>query len=466
MKKEQRKLVNTAGIIGSKIQKAGGAPRSSAANRIERDGSGDVMDNATGKVRLLVWDETDMQERLGEVIGREPDLAHRPSMDAVYFWLADRCATGEDPEATFFTGIIDGTEEITAPRVTELRQSGFGVFVKPLAGRDDTAEFGNDILAHIDRAAGGGDLAEVIVASHDASRFESRLQSLTSQGVKATVLGFRERAGFAAANAAITFVDVESIPDAITSELPRTNLYDLPTQGRILPPLSRPERGRRAAKGTATAAQALADDASAAPAPAPTPAPAAPAPTPAPATPAPATPPPAPAAESAPTQAPPVPVVPAVVASPPPPPPATPTPVAATPTPVPTPVEAETKTPSPVAATADAAESGEQPSREAVGDYVSELVATAGDEGLTVNQLGFELRRRYPAFDESSMGFANMSDLAERVGGERQLHLDRDGSGSPVLRSNAPVAATSSTLDDLLSGIRPPSRSRGNGTSS
>ena len=96
------------------------------------------------------------------------------------------------------------------------------------------------ILANIERARAAGKVTEVLVASHDADRLGGRLEDLASSGVTVTVLGFREKARYAAASARLGFVDLEEIPGIWNGALPRTDLFDLPEEGRELPPLAVP----------------------------------------------------------------------------------------------------------------------------------------------------------------------------------------------------------------------------------
>jgi hypothetical protein len=74
------------------------------------------------------------------------------------------------------------------------------------------------------------------VASHDAKAFAEPLARLARQGVHAVVLGFRERAGYAAGHPDLDFVDLEDVPGAFARPLPRTNLFDLPSAGRWFAP--------------------------------------------------------------------------------------------------------------------------------------------------------------------------------------------------------------------------------------
>lgn len=453
------------------------------------------MDNGSGKIRLLVWDERDVQQNLAEVIGREPELTDAPVMESVFLWLMDRCSDTETPSATVFKSVLSGTEEITAPKVIELRQSGFSVFVRGAANRDDDADFMNDIMTQIDRTAGDGRLAEVIVASH-VDTFESRLESLASQGVKTAVVAFRERAGFAAANPKIDFIDLESIPELFRDELPRTNLYDIPEDGRALAPLGFPTR--RSGRGTATSASAAtaspastgtttsspSSATSTATSPSKSASPATPAAAPVPVAPKPAdvpAPAPKPVAETSPS----------TPAAPPPPPApnaqATPKATAATSTAPPPPAPSRTAPPPPstpsattgpsvsapvaaapvvaagaaaAAVTGGRAPAPAQPSREAVFDHVSDLVAAHGaGAGLRAGDLDTELDRKFPGFDESAIGFGDRDELAEAVANDRNFVVDRDDLDRPILRLRTESGSSgTSALDDLLSGIKPPRR--------
>jgi uncharacterized protein len=204
-----------------------------------------VSDNSTdelqadARVRLLVWDDIDVRARMVDVLVGDAPVAAEVDLERVYLWLLGRCGPGETPEACLFTAVRPGEEELAAPAVTKARTQGFAVLVKiqPTLGRADLSAA---MWAHVNRLAVSGCLAEVVVASHDAATFGPRLPELADRGIAVTVLGFRERAGYAAGRAGFTFVDLEAVPGALSTALPRTNLFDLPTEGRVLPPLHRP----------------------------------------------------------------------------------------------------------------------------------------------------------------------------------------------------------------------------------
>jgi uncharacterized protein len=63
------------------------------------------------------------------------------------------------------------------------------------------------------------------------------LEDLVAQGVRVTVLGFREHASFAVNSLVLGFEDLEDIPELFLQPLPRITLETLPVEGAWLPPL-------------------------------------------------------------------------------------------------------------------------------------------------------------------------------------------------------------------------------------
>lgn len=194
----------------------------------------------SGTVRLLVWDDPDVRTRTADVLVADVPADAGPNLERVYLWLLGRCSPGETAEACLFTTVRPGDEDSTAAKVTHVRLQGFAVLVRPEQppGHTDLAAA---MWAHVERLADAGALREVVVASHNAGAFAGRLTTLAARGVTVTVLGFRERASYAAGRPGITFVDLEDVPGAYNQSLPRTNLFDLPTDGRALPPLRLPQ---------------------------------------------------------------------------------------------------------------------------------------------------------------------------------------------------------------------------------
>lgn len=344
-----------------------------------------------------------MDKRLSEVIGTEPSLTTRPIMEAVYLWLLRRCSPGQDADAFLFTTVLEGSEDITTPSITRVRNAGFAVMVKPQRSRTGTVDFTGDILGRIDELHGRGRLSEVIVASHDGAAFGDRLEELAGAGVGVAVLGFREKAGYAAHNRAIEFIDLEDVPNVFAQELPRTNLFDLPTEGKVLQPLRRPRLNDFSPEPTRPPTTATAPTAS-----------------------------PNGGGFGQPTAPPPA-------FSPPPP---SPEP-AATVAPPPAPEPIAEHEPEPRAA----AESG--PSRGEVLDTIVELVRDRGSQGVAIDDLGSELDQRIVGFEPERAGFGSVDELADIAARERGLRIDPNAIGGARLRPGG------NSLDELLSGIRP-----------
>ena len=199
---------------------------------------GAESDASTTRVKrrrhLLVWDAPNMDMTLSTVLGGRPTPDTRPSLLAMGRWLTDR-AGADDAEAAVFTNIVPEAVARVLPWVTAVRSAGFALFAKPKIEADDDID--DDLAAHVRSALATGDVAEVIMASHDAAAFEGLLADLAATGVQATVLGFMEFAAFALRTPAIEFIDIESIPGVFAKPLPRTNLYALPREGAWFEPL-------------------------------------------------------------------------------------------------------------------------------------------------------------------------------------------------------------------------------------
>jgi uncharacterized protein len=190
--------------------------------------------NMGGGRRMLLWDAPNMDMCLSEVIGERATPATRPDMGAVVSWLRDRCEPGDVLEAAVFANVARGFEGAMAGWVASLRHLGWAVFVKPKQHRRDDVDI--EMARHLERRFNQGRLGEVVLASHDAKAFAEPLARLARAGVSVVVLGFRERASFAAEHPDLIFIDVEDVPGAFARPLPRTNLFDLPSAGRWFAP--------------------------------------------------------------------------------------------------------------------------------------------------------------------------------------------------------------------------------------
>jgi uncharacterized protein len=118
--------------------------------------------------------------------------------------------------------------------VEALRNTGFAVFAKP---KIDESDIDEDMLTHIRSRHEQGVLSQLLVASGDSRAFREPLEELVVQGVRVTVLGFREHASFAVNSGVLGFEDLEDIPELFLQPLPRITLETLPPEGAWLPPL-------------------------------------------------------------------------------------------------------------------------------------------------------------------------------------------------------------------------------------
>ena len=187
---------------------------------------------------LLVWDAPNIDMTLSNVIGGRPSASSRPRFDAVARWLL--VAAGErEVEGCVFANVPPGGAATMRGWVEAIRSFGYSVFARPKINPADDVDA--DMLRHITERATTHRLRRLVVASGDGRNFAEPLEDLARAGVDCIVLSFQEVAGYAQESDLLTFVDLEDVPGAFTSPLPRVRLDNLPEGGAWLQP-TRPMR--------------------------------------------------------------------------------------------------------------------------------------------------------------------------------------------------------------------------------
>ena len=200
----------------------------------QREREAAMTTQTSGRLLLMVWDAPNLDMALTGLIGRQPRGEERPRFDAVARWLVSQARPDEDIEACIFANVPEGAAGRMAGWVKMLRSYGYAVFVKPrLPGSD----IDDDMIDHVRQRTGEGVLASLIVASGDSRLFKEPLEDLAADSVGVTVLGFAEESTYALVSDRLRFQDLEDIPEAFLSPLPRARLDNLPAEGRWLPPL-------------------------------------------------------------------------------------------------------------------------------------------------------------------------------------------------------------------------------------
>lgn len=200
--------------------------------------AGERADGERPALDLLVWDAPNVDMTLSNVIGTRPTPSSRPRFDAVARWLLEAAAE-RDVEGTVFANVPPGGAVSMRGWIEAIRSFGYDVFARPKLGPDDDVDA--DMLAHIHRRAATHRLHRVVVASGDGRNFLDPLEELARSGVEVVVLSFSEVAGYAQESDLIAFVDLEDVPGAFTTPLPRVRLDNLPVGGAWLP-ATRPMR--------------------------------------------------------------------------------------------------------------------------------------------------------------------------------------------------------------------------------
>ncbi|WP_088313897.1 NYN domain-containing protein [Kineosporia sp. R_H_3] len=182
---------------------------------------------------LLVWDAPNIDMTLSNVIGGRPTPASRPRFDAVARWLLAG-AGDREVEGCVFANVPAGGAVSMRGWIEAIRSFGYAVFARPKLGPEDDIDA--DMLEHIAHRAKSHRLRKLVVASGDGRNFLEPLEELARTGVEVAVLSFSEVAGYAQESDLITFVDLEDVPGAFMTPLPRIRLDNLPEGGAWLPP--------------------------------------------------------------------------------------------------------------------------------------------------------------------------------------------------------------------------------------
>ena len=182
---------------------------------------------------LLVWDAPNIAMTLSNVIGGRPSASSRPRFDAVARWLL-AASSDREVEGCVFANVPPGGAATMRGWVEAIRSFGYAVFARPKVNPTDDIDA--DMLRHITERATSHRLRRLVVASGDGRNFAEPLEDLARAGVDCTVLSFQEVAGYAQESDLLTFVDLEDVPGAFTSPLPRVRLDNLPDGGAWLPP--------------------------------------------------------------------------------------------------------------------------------------------------------------------------------------------------------------------------------------
>jgi uncharacterized protein len=148
-------------------------------------------------------------------------------------WLLST-AGDREVEGAVFANVPPGGAATMRGWVEAIRSFGYAVFARPKLNASDDVD--DDMLAHIADRARTHHLRRLVVASGDGRNFAEPLEELAREGVHVSVLSFVEVAGYAQESELLTFVDLEDVPGAFTSPLPRVRLDNLPEGGAWLQP--------------------------------------------------------------------------------------------------------------------------------------------------------------------------------------------------------------------------------------
>jgi uncharacterized protein len=183
-------------------------------------------------IRVLAWDAPNMDMVLTNLLKDKPTPDQRPDLADLQQWFRGRCQPDEECEAAVFVNVPAHLADRLTTWALWLTQTGYRVFAKPKVGGSDIDD---DMVAYI-TSRPPHEVAEIVLASHDAKAFLTVAEELVDAGVSVVVLGFHEFAGGLANSDKLSFVDVSDVPNLFKDLPPRVRLDDLPAEGRWLEP--------------------------------------------------------------------------------------------------------------------------------------------------------------------------------------------------------------------------------------
>ncbi|MDQ3973386.1 MAG: NYN domain-containing protein [Actinomycetota bacterium] len=182
--------------------------------------------------RVLVWDAPNIDMSISQLVGGKPRPSQRPDLRALGRWFVDGGGPDTVSEAAVFVNVPEHLAERLRQWVIWLTSAGYAVFAKP---KSEDSDIDEDMVRYLTADIPTADLAEVVVASHDANNFLQPLEALTRDGVGVTLIGFAEFAGRLFHSPLLRFVDFDRIPGLFAVPLPRVDLVGLPPEGRWFP---------------------------------------------------------------------------------------------------------------------------------------------------------------------------------------------------------------------------------------
>lgn len=184
-------------------------------------------------IRLLAWDTPNMDMVLANLLNARPSPDQRPDLAVLQQWFRRRTQVGDECEAAVFVNVPVHLADRLTGWVQWLTRTGYRVFAKPKV--EPTDDIDDDMVACI-TSRPPHEVAEIVLASHDAKAFLTVAEELVDAGVSVAVLGFHEFAGGLATSEKLDFVDVSDVPNLFKELPPRVRLDDLPAEGRWLEP--------------------------------------------------------------------------------------------------------------------------------------------------------------------------------------------------------------------------------------
>ena len=161
---------------------------------------------------LLVWDMPNIGISGTGVIRTQPKSTESLTVVELSAWLRRRAfIRGLNPSATIFMNVAAPQVPGLGRRAETLVAAGFAVHAQPVGAAGDDVD--DVMVGHVKAAVAHGNVAEVIVASHDRLAFAPLLADLAGRGIATSILGYAKCASWVEAWPAVSFVDLRAVAD-------------------------------------------------------------------------------------------------------------------------------------------------------------------------------------------------------------------------------------------------------------
>lgn len=179
---------------------------------------------------LIEVDVHNLDMMLTNLIGEKPTEQNRVRYDILKKYFVDMYPDAQVVASAYMNVRSDNYTSVMGWVENALKRMGWQAYVKPKLNRDDDID--EAVVEHIKAMVNNPsiDLRDIVVVSHDTSRFSDLLESLAREGHKVTYAVFTELLS-PYPDESVEIVDLRDIPQISHTEIPDKRFEKIPAAG-------------------------------------------------------------------------------------------------------------------------------------------------------------------------------------------------------------------------------------------